>query len=181
MGTPGRQRIRRRHPPRARAGVNWIDTAAIYGLGHSEEIVARALKEWSGPRPTSLPSAPSLASRSHHLALTECQILARRTGSPCAGSRSRPSTSTRSTGRTRMRRSKRVGKPSPRFREEGKVRWIGVSNFNLDQLKRARKIAPSPACSRPIPCCGAPLKQKSCPSPRKGIGVINYSPMVSDC
>src|SRR5437879_7503010 len=31
-------------------GVNWIDTAAVYGLGHSEEIVARALKEWSGPR-----------------------------------------------------------------------------------------------------------------------------------
>src|SRR5258706_816019 len=32
-------------------GVNWIDTAAVYGLGHSEEIVARALKSWSGPRP----------------------------------------------------------------------------------------------------------------------------------
>src|SRR4051794_36529561 len=32
-------------------GVNWIDTAAVYGLGHSEEVVARALAEWSGPRP----------------------------------------------------------------------------------------------------------------------------------
>src|ERR1035438_286425 len=32
-------------------GVNWIDTAAIYGIGHSEEVVARALKEWKGPRP----------------------------------------------------------------------------------------------------------------------------------
>jgi len=32
-------------------GVNWIDTAAVYGLGHSEEVVARALKNWSGPRP----------------------------------------------------------------------------------------------------------------------------------
>ena len=32
-------------------GVNWIDTAAVYGLGHSEEIVARALKTWSGPKP----------------------------------------------------------------------------------------------------------------------------------
>src|SRR5271166_1172726 len=32
-------------------GVNWIDTAAVYGLGHSEEIVARALASWSGPRP----------------------------------------------------------------------------------------------------------------------------------
>ena len=32
-------------------GVNWIDTAAIYGLGHSEEVVARALSEWKGNRP----------------------------------------------------------------------------------------------------------------------------------
>ena len=32
-------------------GVNWIDTSAVYGLGHSEEVVARALKTWSGPRP----------------------------------------------------------------------------------------------------------------------------------
>src|SRR5271154_5622875 len=32
-------------------GVNWIDTAAVYGLGHSEEIVARALASYPGPRP----------------------------------------------------------------------------------------------------------------------------------
>src|SRR5882762_11522561 len=32
-------------------GTNCIDTAAVYGLGHSEEVVARALKTWSGPRP----------------------------------------------------------------------------------------------------------------------------------
>src|SRR2546428_9921816 len=32
-------------------GVNWIDTAAAYGLGHSEEVVARALASWPGPRP----------------------------------------------------------------------------------------------------------------------------------
>ena len=32
-------------------GVNWIDTAAVYGTGHSEEIVAQALKQWKGKRP----------------------------------------------------------------------------------------------------------------------------------
>src|SRR5260221_14708857 len=32
-------------------GVNWIDTAAVYGLGHSEEVVARALARYAGPRP----------------------------------------------------------------------------------------------------------------------------------
>ena len=35
-------------------GVNWIDTAAVYGLGHSEEVVARALASWPGPRPLRL-------------------------------------------------------------------------------------------------------------------------------
>ena len=32
-------------------GVNWIDTAPVYGMGHSEEVVARALKSWQGPKP----------------------------------------------------------------------------------------------------------------------------------
>ncbi len=32
-------------------GVNWIDTAAVYGCGHSEEVVAEALKQWEGPIP----------------------------------------------------------------------------------------------------------------------------------
>jgi aryl-alcohol dehydrogenase-like predicted oxidoreductase len=32
-------------------GINWIDTAAVYGLGHSEEVVAKALSDWSGQRP----------------------------------------------------------------------------------------------------------------------------------
>ena len=36
-------------------GVNWVDTAAVYGLGHSEEVVARALKNWPGPRPCRAP------------------------------------------------------------------------------------------------------------------------------
>ena len=32
-------------------GINWIDTAAVYGLGHSEEVVARALADWPHERP----------------------------------------------------------------------------------------------------------------------------------
>ena len=31
-------------------GINWIDTAAVYGLGHSEEVVAKALRDWTGNR-----------------------------------------------------------------------------------------------------------------------------------
>jgi len=51
LGTAGRRRFHRRDSPRAGIGRHWIDTAAAYGLGHSEEVVARALKEWRGTRP----------------------------------------------------------------------------------------------------------------------------------
>ena len=47
-------------------GVNWIDTAAVYGLGHSEEVVARALKEWRGPRPYGPPPQCDRSARSRH-------------------------------------------------------------------------------------------------------------------
>ena len=61
-------------------GVNWIDTAAIYGLGHSEEIVARALKEWSGPRPYVFTKCSMRwHSGSLHLALAQGHISARGT------------------------------------------------------------------------------------------------------
>ena len=53
-----------------------------------------------------------------------------------------------------------------RLREQGKVRWIGVSNFSVDQMKRARRSRPSPACSRPIPCCAAPSRRRFFPSRR---------------
>jgi hypothetical protein len=50
-----------------------------------------------------------------------------------------------------------------RLREQGKIRWIGVSNFNVEQMKRARRSRPSPACSRLTPCCAAPSRRRFFP------------------
>ena len=162
-------------------GVNWIDTAAIYGLGHSEEIVARALKEWSGPRP---------------YVFTKCSM---RWHSDRTIWRSLKAKSLREELESSLRRLQvetidlyQIHWPNPeeeieegwetltRFREEGKVRWIGVSNFNLEQLKRALKIAPITSLQPPYSMLRRAIETEVLPFAKaNGIGVINYSPMVS--
>ena len=109
-------------------GINWIDTAAIYGLGHSEEVVGRAVKHWSGPRPYVFTKCSMRwhddrtiyrSLKAHHCA--------RNSKTAFAGFRLTRSISTRSTGRIRKQKSKKAGKPWLSSNEEGKVRWIGVS------------------------------------------------------
>jgi aryl-alcohol dehydrogenase-like predicted oxidoreductase len=162
-------------------GINWIDTAAIYGLGHSEEMVARALKEWSGPRP---------------LVFTKCSM---RWHDDRSIWRSLKATSLREELEASLRRLQvgtidlyQVHWPNPeneieegwetlaRFREEGKVRWIGVSNFNVEQMKRALRIAPITSLQPPYSMLRRAVETDILPfAQANGIGVINYSPMVS--
>ena len=119
------------------AGINWIDTAAVYGLGHSEEIVARALDGF-GKKP---------------YVFTKCERVWNEQGEI---SGSLKAASIRREVEASLRRLKldvidlyQVHWPEPdadieegwtemaRLREEGKVRWIGVSNFSVAQMKRA--------------------------------------------
>ncbi len=66
------------------------------------------------------------------------------------------------------------------LRREGKVRWIGVSNFNVAQMERARKIAPITSLQPPYSMVNRAAETEILPfCERNGIGVINYSPMVS--
>ncbi len=162
-------------------GVNWIDTAAIYGLGHSEEVVAKALKGWSGTRP---------------LVFTKCSM---RWHEDRSIYRSLKADSLREELEASLRRLGveqidlyQIHWPNPeteieegwealaRFQEEGKVRWIGVSNFNVDQMKRAHKIAPITSLQPPYSMLRRAIEQEILPFAKEnGIGVINYSPMVS--
>ncbi len=164
-------------------GVNWIDTAAVYGLGHSEEVVARALKSWSGPRP---------------YVFTKCALRWNESGQVrkvlSAGSIRReveeslrrlaldvidlyqihwppdPDSSELEEGWTTMADLKR----------EGKVRWIGVSNFNVAQLRRASAIAPVTSLQPPYSLVHREVESEILPyCEREGIGVIVYSPMAS--
>ena len=123
-------------------GVNWIDTAAAYGFGHSEEVVGRAL---------------------HGLARTPVRV---HQGITAGGSRTAGSCTASSVTRSCARRTPawRLGVdaidlyqihwPIPdedieegwsafaELKEQGLVRHIGVSNFDVEQLRRIQQIAP---------------------------------------
>jgi len=162
-------------------GINWIDTAAIYGLGHSEEVVGRAVKSYAGPKP---------------LVFTKCSMHWRPDRSIY---RSLKAGSLAEELEASLRRLGvetidlyQIHWPDPegeieegweqlaRFREQGKIRWIGVSNFSVEQMKRAQKIAPITSLQPPYSMLRRAIEEEVLPfAAAQGIGVINYSPMVS--
>jgi aryl-alcohol dehydrogenase-like predicted oxidoreductase len=162
------------------SGINWIDTAAIYGLGHSEEIVAKALKNIS--------SKPYV--------FTKCSM---RWDSDRKIYRSLKAASIQEEVENSLRRLKidvidlyQIHWPNPeeeieegwetmaRLQQQGKVRYIGVSNFNVEQMKRAQKIAPITSLQPPYSLLNRNIEPEILPfCEQNNIGVINYSPMVS--
>lgn len=161
-------------------GINWIDTAAIYGLGHSEEVVARALKGMS---------------RKPYV-FTKCSLRWRDDKSIY---NSLQADSVAEELEASLRRLQvetidlyQVHWPNPeseieegwqaleRLRQQGKIRWIGVSNFNVEQMKRAEKIAPITSLQPPYSMLRRAIEAEILPYVQeRGIGVMNYSPMVS--
>ena len=161
-------------------GINWIDTAAIYGLGHSEEMVAKALK-----------------STSHKpLVFTKCSM---RWHPDRTIYRSLKAESLQQELENSLRRLGletidlyQVHWPDPpdqieegwatlaRFKEQGKIRYIGVSNFNAEQMARVQKIAPITSLQPPYSMLRRAIETEILPfAQAHHIGVINYSPMVS--
>ena len=164
-------------------GVNWIDTAAVYGLGHSEEVVARALKGWSGPRP---------------YVFTKCGLRWDDKGNvlkvlKADSIRREIEDSLRRLSVDVIDLYQIHWPPDPDSSEleegwstlvdlkrEGKVRWIGVSNFNVEQLKRAQAIAPVTSLQPPYSLVHREVEEEVLPyCLKEGIGVIVYSPMAS--
>jgi aryl-alcohol dehydrogenase-like predicted oxidoreductase len=162
------------------AGINWIDTAAIYGLGHSEEVVGKAI-----------------AGRSNRpYIFTKCALV---WDDKRQISRSLKADSVRREVEASLRRLKidvidlyQIHWPDPepeieegwqtlaQLRREGKVRHIGVSNFNVAQMKRAQKIAPITSLQPPYNIVTADIEKEVLPFCREhNIGVIVYSPMKS--
>jgi aryl-alcohol dehydrogenase-like predicted oxidoreductase len=161
-------------------GINWIDTAAIYGLGHSEEVVARALKH-SSHKP---------------YIFTKCSM---RWDDDRKIYRSLKAASVREEVEASLRRLKidvidlyQIHWPDPdaeieegwtamaKLQQEGKVRYLGVSNFNVAQMQRAAKIAPITSLQPPYSLIDRRVEEEILPWCQKhGVGVINYSPMAS--
>ena len=161
-------------------GINWIDTAAQYGFGHSEEVVGRALE--------------GLATRPYVFT---------KGGQPEGPGR----TTVQSLKRDSLRRElegslSRLGVPAvdlyqihwpipdqeieegwstlAELKEEGLVRHIGVSNFSVEQLRRIQQIAPVETLQPPYSLVARDVEDTILPfAEREDIGVIVYSPMGS--
>ncbi len=164
-------------------GVNWIDTAAVYGLGHSEEVVGRALKTWPGARP---------------YVFTKC---GRHWDAQGNVSVNLSAESIRREVEDSLRRLavdvidlyQIHWPPDPdsaqleegwsmlaSLQRQGKVRWIGVSNFNVQQLRRAQALAPVTSLQPRYSLVHREVEDQVLPyCLREGIGVIVYSPMAS--
>jgi aryl-alcohol dehydrogenase-like predicted oxidoreductase len=159
-------------------GINWIDTAAVYGLGHSEEIVGKALKS-AGAKPYLFTKSSMTWGEDRKIVQTMKKIREEVEGS--------------------LRRLQldaidlyQIHWPVPDdeveegwatmadLQREGKVRFIGVSNFSVAQMERALKIAPITSLQPPYSAINRSAEPDILPFCLKnGIGVINYAPMHS--
>jgi aryl-alcohol dehydrogenase-like predicted oxidoreductase len=161
-------------------GINWVDTAAQYGFGHSEEVVGRAI--------AGLESRPLVFTKG---------------GQPEGPDRTTLQTLKRDSLRRELEGSlSRLGVeaidlyqihwPIPdeeieegwsalvEARDEGLVRHIGVSNFSVAQLERAQAIAPVETLQPPYSLLSREVEREVLPyCEEHGIGVIVYSPMAS--
>jgi len=161
-------------------GINWIDTAAAYGFGHSEQIVGRAL-EGLADRPYvftkgSLLEGPGrrvVHSLRRDSLIREAEASLQRLGIDAID-------------------LYQIHWPDPaadieegwaavaELKERGLVRHIGVSNFDVEQLRRIQQIAPVETLQPPYSLVDRAVEDDILPfAEREGIGVIAYSPMGS--
>jgi aryl-alcohol dehydrogenase-like predicted oxidoreductase len=161
-------------------GINWIDTAPVYGLGHSEEVVGRALKGRSN-RPYVFTKCERrwgtdrviYKSLKRESILSECDESLRRLGVDAID-------------------LYQIHWPEPdedveegwaacaELQKAGKVRYIAVCNFNAQQLARANAIAPVTCLQPPYSIISPEIEESILPYCEKNnVGVIAYSPMKS--
>ena len=161
-------------------GINWIDTAALYGQGHSEKMIGQALQGYH-PRP---------------YVFTKCQRVWDDNGRIGA---SLKAASIRRECEASLRRLRsdfidlyQIHWPEPdedieegwaelaKLKIEGKVRYIGVSNFSVAQMKRAQAIAPITSLQPPYAVVRREIEAEILPfCAAENIGVIVYSPMYA--
>lgn len=161
-------------------GINWIDTAAFYGFGHSEEVVGRALA--------------GVADRPY--VFTKTSLIDDGNGNEmdCLKRDSILREVEASLGRLGVETIDlyQVHFPDPEedleegwatfaeLKEQGVVRHIGVSNFDVDQLRRVQSLAPVETIQPPYSMIAREAEAEVLPfAEREGIGAIVYSPMGS--
>lgn len=169
-------------------GINWVDTAAVYGLGHSEEVVGRAVR----------------ARKQRPYVFTKCSLVWDESGTishnlQAASIRKEAEASLKRLGLDavdlyQIHWPAWKGRPesaSPgsieeavgelaKLKSEGKIRNIGVSNFNAQQLARAAKVAPITSLQPPYSLLATEVERSTLPFAHAlHVGAIVYSPMAS--
>jgi aryl-alcohol dehydrogenase-like predicted oxidoreductase len=159
-------------------GVNWIDTAAIYGLGHSEEIVGRAVKE-SRVKPFVFTKCGMVWDEKHEIKRTLLEI--RREVEDSLRRLQRETIDLYQIHWPFEDKDIEEGwSTMADLKREGKVRYIGVSNFSVDQMKRCMKIEPITSLQPPYSMINRAVEAEILPfCLDHNIGVINYAPMHS--
>jgi aryl-alcohol dehydrogenase-like predicted oxidoreductase len=153
-------------------GINWIDTAAVYGLGRSEEVVARALAEWSGPRPYVFTKCGMVWGDDRKVDYCLKAASVRRVDAIDLYQVHWPADDPEETAEGWLELAN--------LRREGKIRWIGSSNFNLDELQAVQRIAPVTSLQPPYSLIRRETEIELLPyCLSQNIGVICYSPMAS--
>ena len=159
-------------------GINWIDTAAIYGLGHSEQLIGKALKQ----------------THTKPLIATKCGLLwnERREKVNCLKPQSIREECHKSLKRLGVEvidlyqmhwpepqeDIERAWEEMAKLAEQAKVRYTGVSNFNLEQIKRLQKIAPVASLQPAYSMLHREVEDELLGyCAENNIGVVAYSPM----
>ena len=163
-------------------GINWIDTAAVYGLGRSEEVVARALAEWSGKRPYVFTKCGMVWDGDHKIDYSLRPDSVRR---ECENSLSRLKVDAIDLYQVHwpsdnLAETEEGWRELAKLQREGKIRWIGASNVNLDELQALQHIAPVTSLQPPYSLIRRVAEIEMLPyCLAQNIGVICYSPMAS--
>ena len=163
-------------------GINWIDTAAVYGLGHSEEVVAKALHDWTGNRPYVFTKCGMVWNEKGEIVYSLRPESIRR---ECEASLRRLNVDAIDLYQIHWPADDLVETlegwaTMDDLQKEGKVRWIGVSNFSLQELQKAKGIAPITSLQPPYSLIRRDAEKELlsfCEA--ENIGVIVYSPMGS--
>jgi aryl-alcohol dehydrogenase-like predicted oxidoreductase len=163
-------------------GINWIDTAAIYGLGHSEEVVAKALASWTGVRPYVFTKCGMIWDKDGKV---DYSLKADSVRRECEASLRRLQTDVIDLYQIHwpaddLAETEEGWTTLAKLQKEGKVRWIGASNFSAEELRKAGAIAPVTSLQPPYSLIKRDIEAELLPLCLKDeIGVIAYSPMAS--
>ena len=122
-------------------GMNWIDTAAVYGLGHSEEVVAKALRDWTEKRPYVFTKCGMVWDEKGEVGYS---LRAESVRCECEASLRRLNVDVIDLYQIHwpaddLAETLEGWRTMAELQKEGKVRWIGVSNFSVEELQKAER------------------------------------------